>query len=67
LSILSPLEADIPWPEVTRRLTEENEKLASRPGGHDGEYLVVCTLYYTPVESGFTGERGFDVTPETRP
>src|SRR2546430_1230758 len=25
-----------------------------------------CTLYYTPREAGFTAERGFDVTPETR-
>jgi hypothetical protein len=26
-----------------------------------------CTLYYTPRESGFTAEAGFDVSPETRP
>ena len=28
---------------------------------------MICTLYYTPMESGFTAERGFDVTMETRP
>jgi len=28
---------------------------------------VICTLYYTPMESGFTAERGFDVIMETRP
>jgi hypothetical protein len=26
-----------------------------------------CTLYYTPRESGFTADAGFDVTPESRP
>ena len=46
--------ADIPWPEVVQRLTYENDKLARRPQGHNGEYYVVCTLYYTPKESGFT-------------
>ncbi len=27
---------------------------------------VLCTVYYTPLESGFTAERGFDMTQETR-
>ena len=58
----SGLRADIPWPEVVQRLASENEKLARRPQGHNGEYFVVCTLYYTPKESGFTFERGFDAT-----
>ena len=59
--------ADIPWPEVVQRLAYENDKLARRPQGHNGEYFVVCTLYYTPKESGFTFERGFDATPITKP
>jgi hypothetical protein len=59
--------ADIPWPEVVRRLADANEKLARRPQGHNGEYFVVCTLYYTPKESGFTTERGFDATMVTKP
>src|SRR3989454_4104791 len=63
----SQLRADIPWPEVVQRLAYENEKLARRPQGHNGEYFVVCTLYYTPKESGFTFERGFDATPTTKP
>ncbi|MGE5214345.1 MAG: hypothetical protein ACM3NN_11715, partial [Nitrospirota bacterium] len=56
LSILinPELRADIPWPEVVQRLAYENDKLARRPQGHNGEYFVVCTLYYTPKESGFT-------------
>ena len=62
----SQLRADIPWPEVVQRLAYENERLAQRPQGHNGEYFVVCTLYYTPVESGFTFERGFDATPVTK-
>jgi hypothetical protein len=66
-AICSELRADIPWPEVVQRLAYENEKLARRPQGHNGEYFVVCTLYYTPMESGFTFERGFDATPVTRP
>src|SRR5438876_1422460 len=67
LSILARARADIPWPEVVQRLASENEKLARRPQGHSGEYFVVCTLYYTPMESGFTFERGFDATPVTKP
>src|SRR5260370_668985 len=67
LAILLQLRADIPWPEVVQRLADENEKLARRPQGHNGEYFVVCTLYYTPMESGFTFERGFDATPVTKP
>src|SRR6059058_1874319 len=63
----SQLYADIPWPEVVQRLAYENDKLARRPQGHNGEYFVVCTLYYTPKESGFTFERGFDATPVTKP
>jgi len=59
--------ADIPWPEVVRRLAYENEKLARRPQGHNGEYFVVCSLYYTPMESGFTFQRGFDATLVTKP
>lgn len=63
---LFDVHAEIPWPEVRQRLAQENEKLARRPQGHTGDYFVVCTIYYTPLESGFTGQRGFDVTPETR-
>ena len=58
--------ADIPWPEVVQRLKIENERLERRPGGHSGEYFIVCTLYYTPKESGFTFERGFDATRRPR-
>src|SRR2546428_7177617 len=69
LLLPSPLQlrGDIPWPEVVQRLAYENERLARRPQGHNGEYFVVCTLYYTPKESGFTFERGFDATPITKP
>jgi hypothetical protein len=59
--------ADIPWKEVKQRVTQENEKLSKRPGGRAGTYFVVCTVYYTPKESGFTAERGFDVTPVAAP
>jgi hypothetical protein len=29
--------------------------------------IFFCTLYYTPKESGFTAERGFDAAPITAP
>ncbi|HME88263.1 MAG TPA: hypothetical protein VKE30_03535 [Chthoniobacterales bacterium] len=67
MSTLPATLADIPWPEVVQRLAYENDKLAQRPGGHAGEYFIVCTLYYTAKESGFTFERGFDATPVTKP
>ena len=67
LSILADVRADIPWPEVVQHLAQENEKLGRRPQGHSGEYFVVCTLYYTPMESGFTSERGFDAALVTKP
>src|SRR6266699_4220543 len=67
LAILADVRADIPWPEVVRRLAQENEKLLRRPQGHAGEYFIVCTLYYTPKESGFTFERGFDATRVSKP
>ncbi len=65
--MLAEIRADIPWPEVVQRLAQENEKLERRPQGHNGEYFIVCTLYYTPMESGFTFERGFDAALVTKP
>jgi len=65
--MLAEVRADIPWPEVVQRLAQENEKLSRRPQGHNGEYFIVCTLYYTPMESGFTFERGFDAALVTKP
>jgi hypothetical protein len=66
-AVCPKINADIPWPEVVQQLAQENDKLARRPQGHAGDYFVVCTLYYTPKESGFTTERGFDATPVTGP
>jgi len=51
---------------VVQRLAYENDKLA---GGARRDITVntslLCTLYYTPKESGFTFERGFDATAVT--
>ena len=33
-------------------------------GKHPPVFYFFCTVYYTPRETGFTAERGFDVTPE---
>jgi hypothetical protein len=40
-----------------------------RKGAEGATYprIFFCTLYYTPKESGFTAERGFDATPESAP
>jgi hypothetical protein len=67
IGLAAAVQADIPWSEVTHRVARENEILARRPQGHSGEYFAVCTLYYTPMESGFTAERGFDAALITRP
>ena len=59
--VLSPIAtcfADIRWAEAKVRLARENELLARRSQGHAGTYFVICTLYYTPMESGFTAQRG---------
>jgi hypothetical protein len=58
--------ADIPWTEARVRLKQENARLEKQPGGRKGNYFVICTLYYTPMESGFTAARGFDARMETR-
>jgi hypothetical protein len=63
LGACGQLLADIPWDEAKTRLARENEALARRPQGHAGTYFVICTIYYTPLESGFTAERGFNMTP----
>lgn len=40
---------------------------AARTGGRMPRlFYFFCTVYYTPHESGFEGERGFDMTPDTR-
>jgi hypothetical protein len=57
--------ADIPWKEAKTRLKQENTRLARQ--GARNKYFVICTLYYTPKESGFTAARGFDAQMETRP
>jgi hypothetical protein len=57
--------ADIPWKEANVRLKQENARLAKQ--GPTNKCFVICTLYYTPKESGFTAARGFDARMETRP
>ena len=37
-----------------------------KPEASDSVAVMFCTVYYTPLESGFTAERGFNMTPETR-
>lgn len=56
--------AEIPWAEAKPRLQKANARSAKRKSG---TYFFLCTIYYTPMESGFTAVRGFDVRPETRP
>lgn len=56
--------ADIPWKEAKTRLNQENARLTKQ--GAKDKCFVICTLYYTPKESGFTAARGFDTRMETR-
>jgi hypothetical protein len=37
----------------------------SSADGTNYSRMFFCTIYYTPKESGFTAERGFDATPTT--
>ncbi len=53
--------AEIPWAVAKARLQKENVHRAK------GFCFVLCTIYYTPMESGFVAARGFDVRLETRP
>lgn len=47
--------------ELVRRASEaRGEKTAE---GKTYRGIFFCTIYYTPKESGFTAERGFDATP----
>jgi len=65
VSGMTSVSADIPWKEATARLKQENARLAKQ--GARNKCFVICTLYYTPKESGFTAARGFDARMETRP
>ena len=42
-----------------------NSHLEQNPDGTIYPHIFFCTIYYTPKESGFTSERGFDATPVT--
>ena len=42
-------------------------RLEKTPGGAVYPHIFFCTIYYTPKESGFTAERGFDARPVTAP
>lgn len=56
------------WLALEAKLAQENARLTQKnPDAADAVIQVVCTLYYTPRESGITAERGFDLTPETAP
>jgi hypothetical protein len=66
ISAITSTFADIPWHEAKTKLKQENARLEKRTGGRKETYFVICTLYYTPKESGFTASRGFDARMETR-
>ncbi|HSI61788.1 MAG TPA: hypothetical protein VLE43_01680 [Candidatus Saccharimonadia bacterium] len=50
--------------ELQRRLGETRPEKTEEGTTY---HVFYCTLYYTPKESGFTAERGFDVTPVAAP
>lgn len=47
--------------ELARRAREVRAE--KTPDGTSYPHIFFCTVYYTPKESGFTADRGFDVTP----
>ena len=49
-----------------RKVTDESEFWTRDEPPPPDTHLFYCTIYYTPRESGFTAEGGFDMTPETR-
>ncbi len=53
--------------QKVNELKHRARKFASAAADTDGATMYpgifFCTLYYTPKESGFTTERGFDATP----
>src|SRR5262249_49471011 len=48
---------------VELRAHSRETRPESTPEGTVYPHIFFCTIYYTPMESGFTVERGFDVTP----
>lgn len=42
-------------------------RLEETPDGAVYLHIFFCTIYYTPKESGFTAERGFDAAPIAAP
>jgi hypothetical protein len=56
--------------QKVRELKERVREISpQRSGGAGVTYdgIFFCTIYYTPKESGFTAERGFDATPVSAP
>jgi len=51
--------------EKVAELRHRARKVRSKQGADGAIYsgIFFCTVYYTPKESGFTAERGFDATP----
>jgi hypothetical protein len=51
--------------ELSKRILELKPEQTDDGTLYSGVFF--CTIYYTPKESGFTTERGFDATPTTAP
>lgn len=51
--------------ELLQRATDVQPEGSAEGRRYSG--IFFCTVYYTPKESGFTAERGFDATPVAAP
>ena len=56
---------DMKVSELKRRVSQARPEQTS--DGTIYPHFFFCTIYYTPKESGFTTERGFDSTPMSAP
>src|SRR5215210_7928874 len=55
---------DVRRADLERRVRKSKPQITSKGTVYPFFY---CTVYFTPMESGFTAERGFDATPTSAP
>ena len=67
LANLRLLAANIDDAPKSAEVESDNELFPAEETLATLENAFRCTIYYTPRESGFTAEAGFDTAPETRP
>lgn len=64
--VAAPAEVSVGARSYAAHLKTQQRHLFATRGKHPPIYYFFCTVYYTPRETGFIAERGFDMTPDTR-